>query len=219
MDPHALLTLPLYQKKATMMDAFCHAIKSYWSVNSTKKSREYSKEAIELVLKHMDGYLANKEEDNAGMLRAAHVAGKAINITQTTAGHAMCYKITSLFGVSHGHAAILCNRILFPWMLKNTDKCIDHRGADYLKDLFAEIAVAMGCVDADDRGDAKLAAKKLNDIFNSLKLEVPSATEEQFEILKSSVNPVRLKNHPIALDVQTIDELYHQILKRSDREK
>ncbi|MBR0425251.1 MAG: iron-containing alcohol dehydrogenase, partial [Clostridia bacterium] len=31
MDPNALKTLPLYQKKATMMDALCHAIESFWS--------------------------------------------------------------------------------------------------------------------------------------------------------------------------------------------
>ena len=31
--------------------------------------------------------------------------------------------------------------------------------------------------------------------------------------LKRSVNPVRLKNHPIALDEDTIDMLYHEILR------
>ena len=206
MDPNALKTLPLYQKKATMMDALCHAIESFWSVNSTEKSKEYSRAAIQAVLKHMDGYLANTEEGNAGMLKAAHTAGQAINITQTTAGHAMCYKITSLFHSAHGHAAILCDRILFPWMAENTDKCTDPRGEEYLKATLDEIGRAMGCKDATE------GAEKLRGIFDSLELEVPTATAEQFEILKNSVNPVRLKNHPIALDVDTIDALYHNIL-------
>ena len=206
MDPNALKTLPLYQKKATMMDALCHAIESFWSVNSTEKSKEYSRAAIQTVLKHMDGYLANTEEGNAGMLKAAHTAGQAINITQTTAGHAMCYKITSLFHSAHGHAAILCDRILFPWMAENTDKCTDPRGEEYLKATLDEIGRAMGCKDATE------GAEKLRIIFDSLELEVPTATAEQFEILKNSVNPVRLKNHPIALDVDTIDSLYHNIL-------
>ena len=206
MDPNALKTLPLYQKKATMMDALCHAIESFWSVNSTEKSKEYSRAAIQAVLKHMDGYLANTEEGNAGMLKAAHTAGQAINITQTTAGHAMCYKITSLFHSAHGHAAILCDRILFPWMAENTDKCTDPRGEEYLKATLDEIGRAMGCKDATE------GAEKLRSIFDSLELEVPTATAEQFEILKNSVNPVRLKNHPIALDVDTIDALYHNIL-------
>ena len=81
-DPSALKTLPIYQKKATMADALCHAVESYWSVNSTEESREISKKAILAILSNMEGYLANTEEGNAGMLAAAHLAGQAINITQ-----------------------------------------------------------------------------------------------------------------------------------------
>ena len=207
MDPNALKTLPVYQKKSTMCDALCHAIESYWSVNSTEKSKEYSRAAIEGVLAHMDGYLNNTKEGNKGMLLAAHRAGQAINITQTTAGHAMCYKITSLFKCAHGHAAILCDRILFPWMLGNTDQCIDPRGEQYLRDTFGEIADAMGC-DTPEH-----AAQKLENIFSELGFDVPAATAQQYEELKTSVNPVRLKNHPIRLTEDTIDALYHDILR------
>lgn len=207
MDPNTLITLPLYQKKATMCDALCHAIESYWSVNSTDESKEYSRTAIRGVMKHMDGYLNNTEEGRAGMLQAANTAGKAINITQTTAGHAMCYKITSLFGSAHGHAAILCDRVLFQWMVKNTDKCIDPRGPEYLKKILDEIGVAMEGKDAQD------GAVRLVEIFNNLEFEVPTTTADQYEELKTSVNPVRIKNHPIALDAETIDKLYHIILR------
>ena len=155
----------------------------------------------------MDGYLANTEEGRTGMLRAANTAGKAINITQTTAGHAMCYKITSLFGSAHGHAAILCDRVLFSWMVENTDKCVDPRGEEYLKETLNEIGQAMGCK------DSKAGAEKLKIIFEKLELEIPAATEAQFEEMKTSVNPVRLKNHPIELTVETIDTLYHDILR------
>lgn len=207
MDPGALKTLPSYQRKATMCDALCHAIESFWSVNSTEESREYAKEAIQGVLKHMEGYLDNTEEGNAGMLLAAHTAGKAINITQTTAGHAMCYKITSMFGCAHGHAAILCDRVLYPWMIRNTEKCSDPRGKRFLADILNEIGRTMGCE------DALSGAEKLTEIFDRLELKVPAATKEQFVELKTSVNPVRLKNHPIQFDVETIDKLYHDILR------
>ncbi len=206
MDPGALRTLPEYQKKATMMDALCHAVESFWSVNSTKESQSYSRESIGLILRHMDGYLANTEEGRREMLRAANLAGRAINITQTTAGHAMCYKLTSLFGVAHGHAAILCDRVLFPWMIGNTEQCIDPRGEAYLKDTLNELGRAMGCEDAEG------GAAKLEEIFRRLELAVPEADEVQYGELKTSVNPDRLKNHPIALDEDTIDRLYHRIL-------
>ena len=207
MDSSVLKTLPEYQKKATMCDALCHAIESFWSVNSTDESKEYARSAIQGVLEHMGAYLANTDEGNAGMLIAANTAGKAINITQTTAGHAMCYNITGIFKSAHGHAAMLCDRILFPWMVKNTDKCIDPRGETYLKKTLNEIGAAMRC------GDALAGADKLTEIFNQLELDVPKATAEQYEILKTSVNPVRLKNHPIQLTAGTIDALYHEILR------
>ena len=59
MDSSVLKTLPEYQKKSTMLDALCHAIESFWSVNSTEESRSYSRAAIQLILKNKDAYLAN----------------------------------------------------------------------------------------------------------------------------------------------------------------
>lgn len=46
--------LPLYQKKATALDALCHGIESYWSVNSTDESKSYAAEAIRLVLANFE---------------------------------------------------------------------------------------------------------------------------------------------------------------------
>ncbi len=207
MDPSVLETLPIYQKKATMCDALCHAVESYWSINSTDISKEYSRKAIHDIIENMDGYLANTKAGNSGMLKAAHIAGKAINITQTTAGHAMCYKITSLFGVAHGHAAIICDRVLFPWMIQNTDQCIDSRGEDYLRSIMDEIGIALG------GKNAVAGAEKLNELFARLELEIPEATEIQYGELKNSVNTVRLKNNPIMLNNEMIDKLYHGALR------
>lgn len=206
LDGSVLSTLPLYHKKSTLMDALCHAIESYWSVNSTEESKEYSKKAISLIMENMTGYLDNDEIANANMLKAANYAGKAINISQTTAGHAMCYKLTSLYNVAHGHAAALVVRKLWPWMLDNLNRCIDKRGEDYLKEVFREMAKSMNCE------NEKKAAKKFNEIFDDFELSVPVASESEYEILKTSVNPDRLGNNPIKLDEESIDILYHSIL-------
>ena len=209
MDSSLLKTLPRYQRKATMLDALCHAIESLWSVNSTDESKAYAKEAIHLILDNMDGYLANDDISNVEMLVAANKAGKAINISQTTAGHAMCYKITSLYGLSHGHAAMLCVKSLFPWMLENMDKCIDPRGENYLRSVMDEIALAFGYK------DPKQVSDFLNDLYDRLNMSTPSASEEEISLLSSSVNADRLKNHPILLDRNSIDLLYHKILGNS----
>lgn len=91
-------------------------------------------------------------------------------------------------------------------MIENTGRCIDPSGEAYLVRTLDEIGRAMSCADANE------AAIKLKGIFDSLELEVPTATEEQFEVFRNSVNPVRLENHPMALDVETINFLYHEIL-------
>lgn len=207
MDASVLNTLPEYQRKSTMLDALCHAIESYWSINSTEESRSYARDAIRLIVANKDLYLMNEPTGNANMLKAANVAGKAINITQTTAGHAMCYKLTTLYGISHGHAAAICMEKLWPYMLVNIDKCIDPRGKNFLADIFAEI-------------EAEISVKGFLDIVNSLGFKtLKNNGEEDIRILKSTVNPDRLKNNPIALDSDAIEKLYRQILTENMEEK
>lgn len=207
MDSSVLETLPEYQKKATMLDALCHSIESFWSVNSTDESKQYSKQAIKLILENKNAYLLNKKIGNENMLKAAHIAGKAINITQTTAGHAMCYKLTSLYGIAHGHAAALCVSALWKYMINNLNNCIDPRGIQYLKSVFVNIADAMDCDTAEN------SIRRFDEILFEMNIEAPVVNNDtDYTILKKSVNPVRLKNNPINLDLSAIDKIYHKIL-------
>lgn len=212
-DPSVLESLCTYQKMATAMDAFCHAIESYWSVNSTAESMELSSQAISIILENMNGYLDNDLAGNAKMQEAAYIAGRAINITQTTACHAMSYKLTSKFGISHGHAALLCLTELFPYTAENTDKCIDPRGKTHLETVIDKITKAMGC------NSYKEAIVKLKEMASHLNFEFPTVTKDDFDELKRSVNPMRLKNHPIRLDVDSIELLYNNILKNEVNKK
>ena len=103
---------------------------------------------------------------------------------------------------------MLCDRVLFRWMVENVGdgaKCSDPRGVEYLRATLDELGVLLGGANAED------GAKKLEEIFTVLNLDRPKMSDEQIEILKNSVNPVRLKNHPIALDAETIEELYRKI--------
>ena len=198
-DPALLETLPEYHRKASMLDALCHGMESFWSVKAAKESREYAGQAIQMVLSNMDAYLKNAPVGNAGMQRAAYLAGKAINITQTTAGHAMCYKLTTLYGIAHGHAAALCDMALWPYM--------NERSGPELHDTFCELARAFGCDSVEG------AIKAFQSIVSGLGLGVPVPSKGDYVILRSSVNAERLKNNPIPLDEGEIDRLYHQILE------
>lgn len=178
------------------MDALCQGIESWWSVNSTEESYEYSRKAIELIMQNWEQYIfENDAEAAANIMLGANYSGRAINITQTTAAHAMSYKITSLYGIPHGHAVAICLPELWKYMIDNMDKCIDKRGAKYLGSIFDEIAYAMGANTPID------AVRLFRNMMKQMELQNPTSEkkEEDLEILSSSVNPTRLKNNPIAL--------------------
>lgn len=205
-DEDTLTTLPDYHRKATMLDALCHAVESYWSVHSTDESRSFAADAIKRILAAKDSYLANTPAGNKDMLIAANIAGKAINITATTAGHAMCYKLTSLYGLAHGHAAALCVKALFPFMVKNTALCTDSRGQAYFEDMLRSLADTMSCSSPEE------AAAFFGSLTDSLSLDAPKASADDITLLAGSVNEDRLKNHPVRLDHDTIAALYKEML-------
>ncbi len=208
-DVLTLKTLPPYQKKSTMLDALCHSIESFWSINSTEESKQYSAEAIKIIFSNYEKYLLNDVTACEKMFLAANLAGKAINITQTTAGHAMCYKLTSLYGISHGHAVALCINKLWPFMLNNVSKCVDTRGIRYLENVFIDLAGIMGCKVTED------SVHKFSNLLDKLCMSIPDVADLQdYEKLKNSVNPDRLKNNPINLSLDDIDFLYHQVLEK-----
>ena len=142
------------------------------------------------------------------MLKAAHLAGQAINITQTTAAHAMSYKLTSLFGVSHGHAVALCMTGVWPYMLAHPEACCDPRGIAALECAYAAIARCFGVDSAEE------AARRFISLYDGAALSCPTVSDEQLAVLVHAVNPTRLKNHPIALSEQAIEAIYRAILHR-----
>lgn len=210
LEPSVLKTLPLYQKKCTMMDALCQGIESWWSVNSTDESKEYSKKAIELIMANWRKYIFENDEEAAmQIMLAANYGGRAINIAQTTAAHAMSYKITSMYNLPHGHAVAVCMTEIWEYMLSHTEKCIDPRGKEYLEQVFNSIASAMGAE------NPYTALDSFTCMLKDMEMSSPMSDNRKAEIgiLSLSVNPIRLKNNPIELDVATIRLLYEAIVK------
>lgn len=206
LDASVLDSLPMYHRKATMLDALCHGIESYWSVHSTEESQAYAAKAIGSILSNSESYLNNLPSGNENMLMAANFAGKAINLTQTTAGHAMAYKLTTLYGIAHGHAVALCVAKLWPYMLAHPEKCVDSRGPGHLEQVFSGLAKVM---EADD---AQQAASLFENFLSALELPTPYAAQEDYQLLTRSVNPTRLHNNPVMLTEMELHNLYRQIV-------
>ena len=210
LEPSVLKTLPLYQKKCTMMDALCQGIESWWSVNSTEESYEYSRKTIELIMANWRKYIFENDDEAASQIMlAANYGGRAINITQTTAAHAMSYKITSLYKLPHGHAVAVCLPEIWEYMLSHKDKCIEARGFEFLSNVFKAIAGAMGANNPD--GGIEIFTCMMHDL--ALQNPVASKRDEELDFLSTSVNPIRLRNNPIELDISAIRFLYESIVK------
>jgi alcohol dehydrogenase class IV len=208
LEPSLLNTLPLYQKKCTMLDALCQGIESMWSINSTDESMLLSKWAIEKIMDHWYGYIEdNNPDDAAAIMEAANLAGQAISITQTTAPHAMSYKLTTLYGLPHGHAVALCLPEVWQYMLEHPERCIDSRGEEHLGFIMQWLGQIMEC-DSPEKGLMMFRAI----MFALFMPEIPEHRPEDLEILVHSVNPIRLKNNPVQLDEDTIRYIYSKIL-------
>ncbi len=212
LEPKVLKTLPLYQKKCTMLDALCQGIESWWSVNSTEESYEYSRKAIELIMANWRKYIFESDDEAAAnIMLAANYGGRAINITATTAAHAMSYKITSLYHLPHGHAVAVCLPEIWTYMVNHMDQCLDPRGSEYLKGIFLDISKAIGCE------NPKEAIGTFRQMMSELEMAHPTAEPghrtSDIELLSTSVNPVRLKNNPIKLNEETMHSLYGVIVK------
>lgn len=212
LEPSVLKTLPLYQKKCTMLDAFCQGIESWWSVNSTEESYEYSRKTIELIMANWRQYIfENNEEAAANIMLGANYGGRAINITATTAAHAMSYKITSLYNFPHGHAVAVCLPEIWDYMNGHIDKCVDRRGETYLTGIFDNISKAMGCQTSS--AAITMFRKMLKEMDIKNPISELSNRPSDLTLLTSSVNPIRLKNNPIELDAESIKLLYSKIIK------
>ena len=169
---------PKYLKACTAMDAFCQAIESYWAVKSTPLSREYAKQAIILCRDNIVDYVNTNDTETASkMMLASNIAGKAINISRTTAAHALSYKITSEYGIPHGHAVALCIPKLFEINTANNEfkeilDIVTDNPTDYFEKLYNLIGL-----------NNNLCALGITDIKNII----------------ASVNYERLNNNPIKL--------------------
>lgn len=207
LNGNLLKDLSLYQKKSTFLDALAQAMESWWSVSSTKESVELSKGAIQLLMENYKEFFSTWSEEVAcDIMFGSNLAGQAINLTKTTAPHAMSYKLTTIKGTAHGHAVAVCLPEIWEYMYNNLDKCSDKRGAVHLEQSFLDIAKMLGGNDIAD------GVQKFRDLLVELEIEKVTMTSEEIANISNSVNTSRLSNNPVTLTTEAIHEIYSAIL-------
>ncbi len=187
--------LPEYHKKSCALDALAQGIESYWSRGSTEDSKVHAYLAIRGVLDNLKAYLAGDPHAADEMLDAAFQSGQAIQITRTTAAHAMSYQLTKKLGYAHGHACMLTLPVLWEEMLENED----------MKPVLNGLAEVMRL------GDPLMGPKLLWGILYELEMDAREMPDETtLDELAGSVNAERLSNHPMTLEQRQLKNIYRR---------
>ena len=218
-DPGLMLNLPASITAATGLDALCQAIESIWSVSATEFSIDLAVDAIKLAMQHLP-VAVNKptEQSRIGMCQAAYWAGKAINITRTTACHALSYWLTSTYQVAHGVAVSLT---LVPMLQYNSrvtdDDCMDPRGAASVRDRIQIILQAMQADSVDQ------ACQRFQHLLAQMGCptsldQVGVRSQADIQRLVRSVNMQRMANNPRRATAEALCDLLvkHQSTPDSD---
>jgi alcohol dehydrogenase class IV len=198
-----------YQKAVNGLDALAQAIEGYWAVSSSEESRGYSLEAIKLLMMHLSPAIeTNNIDDLDAVMQAAHLAGKVINVTKTTAPHAFSYGFTSFYKVPHGHAVWLTLPSVFQLhCYADSDSLNDPRGLVTFQQIMDDLCDLLKITDASS------AKRTLQQLMVDLGVE-PSmlklgvTTKQQRRFLSEHVNIERLKNNPLKLSSEHIEAIF-----------
>ena len=195
LDPSLLDSLPAYHRKSCALDALAQGIESYWSKGANDDSRVHAFLAVIGVLDNLKAYLEGDPHATDEMLDASFQSGKAIQISRTTAAHAMSYRLTKTMGIAHGHACMLTLPTLW-------ETALEH---DEMKETLRDLAAKMRL------GDPQMVPKLLRGILYDLEMAIPPMPDDRtLDELADSVNTERLNNHPVRLSREEIREAYRK---------
>ncbi len=191
LNEDTLTDLPMYQKKATMLDAFGQCVESIWAKDANEESRGYACEGLKLFKNSYKAYLKGETSANKAMMEFANYSGKAINISRTTLPHALSYGLTIYGHVPHGYGVALT----LPYAIK----MLEESGSK-------EITVIKEALDVNT---------SLHEYYMNLLKEVELPEFDLHEVslkdLLSSVNAGRLANYPIEVSEQQIEAIYKEV--------
>lgn len=185
----------------TAFDGFCQAIESFWSLWATQDSKKYATESIGLILEVFEDLINTPSPfDRDKMMRASFLAGKAINISKTTAPHALSYALTQNFGIPHGLAVMLLLPAFF------------NLNANFKRENLNTGINFNEYVDRIDELKTLMVVASLNEATNKISKMILSAGFKlklrdygvnklsDIKLLANSINIERLSNNPVIIN-------------------
>ena len=212
-DPQFTFKLPSGITATSGIDAFSQAVESFWNINANEESRKYSEEAIKLILENINSAVNEPTEYNReNMSKAAHLAGKAINITKTTAPHAVSYAMTSYYGIPHGQAVCITLSEFLEYNFNVTESdLMPGLNINEVRENHENLLRVLNCRDVND------AKNLINELIKSIGLktklsELNITSQADLKIISESVNLERLKNNPRSVSKEDLVRILERIL-------
>jgi alcohol dehydrogenase class IV len=191
---------PKYLTACTGFDALSHAIEAYWNINAVKESDEYALKAIELLWENLPKVVNYPIIETRNIIsEGAYWAGKAINITKTTAPHAFSYPFTTIYGYPHGHAVAMT----FPFWAEFNISILKHILPNKANTLLSKLNI-----------NEYNICSEFMDYINIISLELYIPPAFSLDSILSNINMKRLRNNPGILVVDTIRNRMSEFFSR-----
>ena len=186
-----------YLTACTGFDALAQAIEAFWNPNATEESDTHALRAISYIHSALPKCVASLDDTRLrdDLLKGAYWAGRAINITKTTAPHAFSYAFTTHCGYPHGHAVAITFPFFAELNMKNNPK---------REDLCQLLGLD---------GDADLK-QYFVEYVNRIGLPYQGTSGKDLRELVGQVNLERLRNNPVRITNERIIELENYLNHR-----
>lgn len=183
------------QLAASGLDALCQCIESIWARDATSESREKAIAGLRKVVSSLIGFVQGDASLAGDIQLGSHLGGQAINISKTTAPHALSYFLTIRLGVPHGIA-----------VASTIGYFIDHHTGSSKpnfspnKKLGAKLDIIRETLALGEGGSA---TEYFEALFKRLGLNEPRSywprDADAVAAWVDSANHERLRNHPVLL--------------------
>ena len=188
---------PKFLVDVSAMDCLCQSIESIWSLKANNKSLKLAEKSLKLSYNFLcNKRITSKKSQQKNIILASKLAGLAMNITRTTAPHALSYALTSFQNIPHGQAVCLVMKIL---LKKNLNKIKKEKKIK----IFLKIFKAKS-IDAIN--------SKFFNLVNSLNLNLKlNLNKTDIQKYVNQVNIDRLANNPLNLRKNDIMDIYNKL--------
>lgn len=202
--PNLILSNPFNLKSSAGFDAIAQGVESLISMKSDEASVMFAKKSLKLSLNNYLPFLQKPNKENStNMLLASNLAGKAINISKTTAPHAVSYPFSSMFGIDHGHAVSITLEKFLLFNFKN----INHSKSKFnLLNRYKIIFKLFNVINIGELNNKIKFLKReaqLTDEYSKLGIDINQSMNK----ILDQINELRLKNNPIRIKKNDIREI------------